>query len=69
MGGEVAEAGGAQELEADALGTIIAHEAGFDPLRGAAFFERIPDPGNQFLGTHPPNAARIETVRRVAASL
>ena len=57
------------ELEADALGTVIAHEAGFDPLRGAAFFERIPDPGNRFLGTHPPNAARIETVRRVAAGL
>ncbi len=55
------------ELEADALGTIIAIRAGFDPLRGAAFFQRIPDPGNQFLGTHPPNAARNEVVRRTAA--
>lgn len=57
------------ELEADALGTVIAARAGFDPVRGAAFFTRIPDPGNRFLGTHPPNAARIDTVRRVAAGL
>lgn len=56
------------ELEADALGTIIAKRAGYDPVRGAAFFTRLPDPGNRFLGTHPPNAARIETVRRVAAA-
>lgn len=57
------------ELEADALGTVIAFRAGYDPVRGAEFFSRIPDPGNRFLGTHPPNAARIETVRRVAAGL
>lgn len=57
------------ELEADALGTVIAVRAGFDPLLGAAFFDRIPDPGNRFLGTHPPNAARIETVRQTAAAL
>ncbi len=57
------------ELEADALGTVIAARAGYDPVRGSAFFSRIPDPGDQFLGSHPPNAARIETVRRVAAGL
>lgn len=57
------------ELEADALGTVIAARSGFDPIRGAEFFTRIPDPGNRFLGTHPPNAQRIETVRRVAAGL
>lgn len=57
------------ELEADALGTVIAHAAGYDPVRGAEFFNRIPDPGNRFLGTHPPNAQRINTVRRVAAGL
>ncbi|MEM9795010.1 MAG: M48 family metalloprotease [Pseudomonadota bacterium] len=57
------------ELEADALGTIITARAGYDPVRGAAFFNRIPDPGDQFLGTHPPNAERIATVRRVAAGL
>lgn len=57
------------ELEADALGTVISARAGFDPLRGAAFFTRIPDPGDKFLGTHPPNAARIQTVRRTVAGL
>ncbi|MGB7317270.1 MAG: M48 family metallopeptidase [Planktotalea sp.] len=57
------------ELEADRLGTVITHKAGYDPVRGAAFFTRIADPGNTFLGTHPPNAARIETVRQTAATL
>ena len=61
--------GQSAELEADALGTRIAARAGFDPVRGAAFFDRLPDPGNRFLGTHPPNAARLDTVRRVAAGL
>ena len=55
------------ELEADRLGTIIAARAGFDPVRGADFFFRIPDPGDQFLGTHPPNADRVAMVRRTAA--
>lgn len=57
------------ELEADALGTIITDRAGYDPLRGAAFFTRIPDPGDRFLGTHPPNSARLDVVRRTAAGL
>ena len=57
------------ELEADALGTRIAARAGYDPLRGAEFFFRIPDPGNQFLGSHPANAARLATVQRVAMQL
>ena len=57
------------ELEADALGTVIARRAGYDPVKGAQFFTRIPDPGDIFLGTHPPNAARIETVRRVNSRL
>ncbi|MGB1034185.1 MAG: M48 family metalloprotease [Primorskyibacter sp.] len=57
------------ELEADRLGTAITAKAGYDPVRGAAYFTRIPDPGNKFLGTHPPNAARIEAVRKAAAGL
>ena len=57
------------ELEADALGTVITHNAGYDPVRGAEFFTRIPDPGDRFLGTHPPNSDRIKTVRRVASEL
>lgn len=57
------------ELEADRLGTIITAEAGYDPVLGAEFFFRIPDPGDQFLGTHPPNAERVAIVRRTAAGL
>lgn len=57
------------ELEADALGTQITERAGFSALQGAAFFARIPDPGDRFLGTHPPNAERMETVRRTVAGL
>jgi predicted Zn-dependent protease len=57
------------ELEADALGTRIAAAAGFDPLNGAQFFFRIPDPGDRFLGTHPANADRLRTVQRVASGL
>ena len=57
------------ELEADALGTEIAAAAGYDPLNGALFFTRIPDPGDRFLGTHPANSDRIATVQRVAAGL
>ena len=57
------------ELEADALGTEIAYLAGYDPVRGAAFFSRLQDPGDQFLGSHPPNAQRQEVVRETAARL
>lgn len=57
------------ELEADALGTVIARKSGYNPVRGAEYFTRIPDPGNRFLGSHPPNAQRIETVRRVNSQL
>lgn len=57
------------ELEADRLGTVLTHLAGYDPLRGAAYFEKVPDPGNQFLGTHPPNADRVAAIRQTAAGL
>lgn len=55
------------ELEADELGTIITIRAGYDPVKGAAYFFRIPDPGDRFLGTHPPNAARRALVLKTAA--
>lgn len=55
------------ELEADRLGTLITGRAGYDPLRGAAFFNRLPDPGDRFLGTHPPNADRLAAVRDAVA--
>jgi len=57
------------ELEADAIGTLIAWRAGYDPLRGAAFFTRLPDPGERFLGTHPPNSARTSVVINTLAGL
>ncbi len=57
------------ELEADELGTLITHRAGYDPLIGAQYFTTLPDPGNRFLGTHPPNNDRLETVRRASARL
>jgi len=57
------------ELEADALGARIAQAAGYDAIRGAAFFSRLPSPGNSFLGSHPANDKRIETVRRTVANL
>lgn len=57
------------ELEADRLGTVIAWGAGYDPVAGAQYFARIPDPGDMFLGTHPPNADRMRIVRQTAAEL
>ena len=57
------------ELEADSLGTEIALVAGFDPILGAAFFDRLPDPGDQFLGSHPANADRKRVVAATVARL
>ncbi len=57
------------ELEADRLGTILTWDAGYDPLLGAQFFTRIPDPGRTMLGTHPANALRLDVVRQTTADL
>lgn len=57
------------ELEADKLGTIIAYNAGYDPLRGALYFARVRDPGDRFLGTHPPNAQRYYVVQATMAEI
>ncbi len=57
------------ELEADELGTVIAFRAGYDPIRGAKFFSTLPDPGEAFLGSHPPNAARIRLVNQTVRAL
>ncbi len=60
------------ELQADALGAEIALLAGYDPVKGTGFFDRLPDPGDKFLGSHPPNAQRkaqvLATVRRLKGS-
>lgn len=74
MGAEVAARSYSKEfeLEADALGAEIAFAAGYDPVRGSGFFDRLPDPGDKFLGSHPPNAQRkalvVATVRRLQGS-
>lgn len=57
------------ELEADELGTILTYHAGFDPERGSKFFERLGDPGENFLGTHPGNSRRLAIVRATMAKL
>lgn len=57
------------ELEADQLGTIITYNAGYNPLIGARYFDRIPDPGDKFLSTHPPNAQRVQIVEQTARQL
>ncbi|HEY0213025.1 MAG TPA: M48 family metallopeptidase [Paenirhodobacter sp.] len=57
------------ELAADQLGTVISWDAGYDPAKGVLFFNRLSDPGEQFLGSHPPNAQRIAVVRRTIAQL
>ena len=57
------------EWEADAPGTEIELFAGFDPVLGAGFFDRLPDPGEQPLGSHPPNAQHKAQVRAVVAQL
>lgn len=57
------------ELDADELGTIIMIRAGYNALRGIAIMKRISDPGNRYLGSHPPNAKRIAIIRRTAANM
>lgn len=57
------------ELEADRIGAVIALRAGYDALQGAQIFRRLPDPGNQFLGSHPPNTQRLREVERTVAAV
>ena len=54
-------------FEADSLGARIAQRAGYDALRGVLYFQDAADPGNRFLGTHPPNADRIRVVRQAVS--
>ena len=57
------------EFQADLIGTRIAFAAGYDPVLGAKFFDRIPDPGNRFLGSHPGNNDRQALVKAETARL
>lgn len=52
------------ELEADVVGTYVAHLAGYDPVIGARSFSRIGAGGGGFLSTHPPTNQRMQTVQR-----
>ena len=52
------------ELEADQLGTLITAKAGYSPRKGVEYFYRLPDPGDRFLGSHPPNGDRIAIVQQ-----
>ncbi len=51
------------EIEADVLGARLTKRAGFDALKGSAYFEKLPDPGNGVISTHPPNERRKQAVR------
>ena len=57
------------ELEADRMGAFIAARGGYDPLAGAQLFRRVPDPGNRFLGTHPPNVERLREIERAVDAM
>lgn len=57
------------ELQADYLGAIITASAGYDPMHGAQFFLRIPDPGDRILGSHPSSAARLAMVQKATRDL
>ncbi|WBU64415.1 M48 family metalloprotease [Paracoccus aerodenitrificans] len=57
------------ELQADYLGAIITMNAGYDPVTGAEFFRRMPDPGDRILGSHPSRAARMTQVQRAVADI
>lgn len=57
------------ELQADYLGAIVAIKGGYDPVRGARFFERMPDPGDRILGSHPSRAARQQQVSKAVADV
>lgn len=58
-----------EEIAADALATRIVSLAGYDPLKGVAFFDRAPAPARAFLGIHRPDAGRVDAVRRVSGAL
>lgn len=57
------------ELEADALGAEVAYRAGYNPLRGARFFDRLPEPHRGKDSTHPDNRTRKALIAKVMARL
>ena len=61
------------ESEADALGTHIMSEAGYDPVAMARFFEKLERQGGpgvpEFLSDHPSPGNRVEAVQAEARTL
>jgi beta-barrel assembly-enhancing protease len=61
------------ESQADALGTHIMAEAGYDPLNLARFFEKLESQGGpgvpEFLSDHPSPGNRVEAVKAEARAL
>jgi beta-barrel assembly-enhancing protease len=61
------------ESEADALGTHIMAEAGYDPIAMARFFEKLEQQGGpgvpEFLSDHPSPGNRVEAVQAEARTL
>jgi Zn-dependent protease with chaperone function len=57
------------ELQADALGAEIAWRAGFDPLRGAGFIDRLPQPLHSGRSSHPDNQTRKALVAKTVRQL
>jgi len=61
------------ESEADALGTHIMSEAGYDPVALARFFEKLEKNGGpgvpEFLSDHPSPGNRVEAVEAEARTL
>ncbi|MGH1466347.1 MAG: M48 family metalloprotease [Cognatishimia sp.] len=52
------------ELEADALGALLAREAGYNATNGARFIRRLEDPGRHLFSTHPSNKERLAAISR-----
>lgn len=57
------------ELEADLLGAEIAKRAGFDPVRGADFFDRLPNARGGAWASHPANDDRKKLIAQAVAGL
>jgi predicted Zn-dependent protease len=51
------------ETDADAFGTKYTAATGRNPLGIAKYFERVSNPGPQWLSTHPAPKNRVETVK------
>jgi Zn-dependent protease with chaperone function len=55
------------ELEADKIGTYIAHLSGYNPIVGAQSFRRFA--GGGFLSTHPAGQQRFVTVQNTMSQI